>query len=150
MWKSGPGLLPEPVTRALDLCRSEASDDPDLAALVELERDMLDLAALRGDLPDELAAAYSALATDSDRRRRYLELLAGFHRIEGRRPADVEPEIARLAESLIADPTIRSITTGASAATDDSLTGPTLDQLLPDSAQREVLRRTFSALGVEL
>ena len=33
---------------------------------------------------------------------------------------------------------------------DDSLTGPTLEQLLPDPAQREVLRRTFSALGVEL
>ena len=145
-----PGLLPEPVARALDLCRSEASDDPDLAALVDLERDMLDLAALRGDLPDELAAAYAALATDSDRRRRYIDLLAGFHRIEGRRPADVEPEIARLDESLLADPTIRSIITGASADMDDSLTGPTLDQLLPDSAQREVLRRTFSALGVEL
>jgi len=72
-----PGLLPEPVTRALDLCRSEASDDPDLAALVELERDMLDLAALRGELPDELAAAYSAIMTDGERRRRYLDLLAG-------------------------------------------------------------------------
>lgn len=145
-----PGLLPEPVTRALDLCLSEASDDPALAALVDLERDMLDLAALRGDLPDELATAYSALATDGDRRRRYLDLLAGFHRIEGRRPSDVEPEIARLAESLIADPTIRSIITGASAEIDDSLTGPTLEQLLPDAAQREVLRRTFRALGVEL
>lgn len=38
----------------------------------------------------------------------------------------------------------------ASADLDDSLTGPTLEQLLPDPAQREVLRRTFSALGVEL
>lgn len=145
-----PGMLPEPVARALDLCRAEASGDPDLGALVDLERDMLDLAALRGDLPDELAAAYAVLAADGDRRRRYLELLAGFHRIEGRRPADVEPEIVRLAESLIADPTIRSTITGASADMDDSIAGPTLEQLLPDAAQREVLRRTFSALGVEL
>lgn len=145
-----PGLLPEPVARALDLCRSEASGGSDLEALFDLERDMLDLAALRGDLPDELAAAYAALATDGDRRRSDLDLLAGFHRVQGRRPADVEPEIARLDESLIADPTIRSIITGASADMDDSLTGPTLEQLLPDPAQREVPRRTFSALGVEL
>lgn len=111
---------------------------------------MLDLSALHGGFPDELAAAYFALATDGDRRQNYLDLLAGFHRIQGRRPADVETEIAQLVENLLPDPTIRSIVTGAPADVDDSLTGPTLNQLLSDPAQRDVLRRTLTALGVEL
>ena len=88
------------------------------------------------------------LAINGDGRLRSLNLLAGLHRIEDRRSAGVEPKIARLVERLIADPTIRSIITGASSEIDDSLTGPTLEQLLPGPAQRVVLRRTFSALGV--
>lgn len=146
-----PGLLPEPVSRALDLCRAEADDpayDPELPDLVDRERDMLDLAALSGDFPDALASAYTALATDPDRRRSYLNLLAGFHHLEGRRPADVEPQIARLVETLLADPGIRALITGTPADPGEPTDGPTLDQLLPDPAQREVLRRTLTALGV--
>ena len=151
-----PGLLPEPVARALDLCladAADAADAPELAALVERERDMLDLAALSGDFPDELTTTYAALASDRDRRRSYLRLLAGFQRLEGRRPADVEPQIAQLVETLLDEPGIRAIITGGRADVSnpadsrDPSTGPTLEQLLPDPAQREVLRRTFEALG---
>lgn len=144
-----PGLLPEAVSRALDLCLDEAADDPALSALVERERDMLDLAALAGDFPDDLAATYAALATDPDRRRSYLDLLTGFHRIEGRRPADVEPEITQLVEILLADNAIRSLVTGSPADSGDEPTGPTLEQLVPDPSQREVVRRTLTALGMQ-
>ena len=142
-----PGLLPEPVAQALDLCVAEAADDPQLAAVVDRGRDMLDLAALSGDFPDELAAAYTALATAPARRRDYLAMLAGFQQLESRRPADVEPEVSRLVETLLADEAIRGIISGAPADVHDLPTGPTLEQLLPDPAQREVLQRTSTALG---
>ena len=154
-----PGLLPEPVARALETCRAEAAGDPALAALLDRERDLLDLVALSGNFPDALAASYVAIGADPGRRRAYLDMLADFQRIEGRRPADVEPEIKRLVDALLSDADLRALVSGPPPASDHPAassepdrpadrTGPTLDQLLPDSAQREVLRRTLTALGV--
>jgi len=144
-----PGLLPASVTRALEVCRDEVDDDPSLTRLLDRERDMLDLLALAGAFPDALISSYSAIAADPDRRRTYLDLLAGFDRIEGRRPAEVEHEIARLADALIADPDIRALVAGPAEQTEQApQTGPTLEQLLPDPAQREVVRRTLAALDV--
>ena len=154
-----PGLLPEPVARALETCRAEADGDPELTALLDRERDLLDLVALSGNFPDALAASYVAIGADAGRRRAYLDMLAGFQRIEGRRPADVEPEITRLVDALLNDADLRALVTGPTPAADSPTpssernrpadrTGPTLDQLLPDPAQREVLRRTLTALGV--
>ena len=154
-----PGLLPEPVARALETCRAEAAGDPELAALLDRERDLLDLVGLSGAFPDALAASYVAIGADPGRRRAYLDMLAGFQRIEGRRPADVEPEIKRLVDALLSDADLRALVSGPPPASDHPAassepdrpadrTGPTLDQLLPDPAQREVLRRTLTALGV--
>ena len=154
-----PGLLPEPVARALETCRAEAADDPELTALLDRERDLLDLVALHGDFPNALASSYVAIGADADRRRAYLGMLAGFQRIEGSRPAVVEPEIARLVDALLSDAALRALVTGPPATADSPTApgepsrpadrpGPTLDQLLPDPAQREVLRRTLTALGV--
>ena len=141
-----PGLLPASVTRALEVCREDADDDPSLAQLLDRERDMLDLLALAGEFPDVLTSSYSTIAADPDRRYAYLEMLRGFHHIEGKRPADVEDEIARLSDALLADPDIRALVAGPPAPAEH--TGPTLEQLLPDPAQREVVRRTLSALDV--
>lgn len=154
-----PGLLPEPVARALETCRAEAAGDPELAALLDRERDLLDLVGLSGAFPDALTASYVAIGADAGRRRAYLDMLAGFQRIEGRRPADVEPEITRLVDALLSDADLRALVSGPPPASDHPAassepdrpadrTGPTLDQLLPDPAQREVLRRTLTALGV--
>ena len=144
-----PGLLPEPVARALDVCIADAADDPALLEVLEHERGMLDLVALQGGFPDELTSSYAVLGTDADRRRAYLELLAGFQRIEGRRPTDVEPEIDRLVQTLLGDADIRALVASDSAAPISTATAaPTLDQLLPDPAQREVLRRVLTTLGV--
>ncbi|HJC30199.1 MAG TPA: MerR family transcriptional regulator [Candidatus Dietzia intestinipullorum] len=150
-----PGLLPESVTRALDFCRADAAGDAELSALLDREHDMLDLVALQGDFPEALSRSYSALAADPERRRAYLDMLAGFHRIEGRRPAAVESEIATLVDSLLADADLRALVAGAPPDAGESADaspsdGPTLEQLLPDPAQREVLRRTLTALGVVL
>ena len=171
-----PGLLPEPVATALNTCRADAAHDPELTALIDREHDLLDLVALHGDFPEALTASYVAIGADPHRRRNYLDMLAGFQRIEGHRPADVEPEIARLVDALLRDADLRALVTGPPAAEDESATpapprtnptetaapatapvestrpagkaGPTLAQLLPDPAQREVLRRTLTALGV--
>src|SRR5699024_10136578 len=132
-----PGLLPESVTRALDFCRADAAGDAELSALLDREHDMLDLVALQGDFPEALSRSYSALAADPERRRAYLDMLAGFHRIEGRPPTAVEGEIATLVDSLLADSSLRALVAGAPPAA-------------PDPAQREVLRRTLTALGVVL
>lgn len=147
-----PGLLPEPVTRALELCRTDAAGNPDVVSALDREHDMLDLVALQGEFPDALTRAYSALATDPDRRRAYLDMLAGFLRIEGRPPAEVEHEIAPLVDALLADADLRDLVAGhppgsGDTTEPDAADGPTLDQLLPDPAQREVLRRTLTALG---
>lgn len=154
-----PGLLPGPVARALDACIADAADDPALLELLEHERGMLDLVALQGGFPEALTRSYTVLGTDTDRRRDYLELLARFQRIQGRRPADVDPEIDQLVTTLLSDADIRALVAGPLPEADTSAdpgdpiqpadrTGPTLDQLLPDPAQREVLRRTLTALGV--
>lgn len=148
------GLLPEPVSRALDLCRDAVPDDPDLTALLDREQDLLDLLALNGDFPVQLTASYTAIAADAGRRTRYLDLLAGFHRIEGRRPSEVEPQIADLVGALLAGPDLRALVAGVPAEPGDehdaadATHGPTLEQLLPDPAQREVVRRTLAASGV--
>lgn len=164
------GLLPEPVSRSLNICRDEVADDPELLALLDRERDMLDLVALNGKFPEALTASYVAIGSDPARRHQYLALLRGFHLIEGRRPASVENEIARLVDTLLADDDLRrlvagnppdsgstsfgsTVTSGSTGVRDssgpnDSSPGPTLEQLLPDPAQREVLRRTLTALGI--
>src|SRR5699024_3448634 len=113
------------------------------------------LVALPGAVPEALSRPYSALAADPERRRAYLDMLAGFHRIEGRPPAAVESEIATLVDSLLADADLRALVAGAPPDAGESADaspsdGPTLEQLLPDPAQREVLRRTLTALGVVL
>lgn len=149
------GLLPEPVSRALDWCRDTVANDPELLALLDREHDLLDLVALAGDFPVALTASYTAIAEDAGRRETYLKLLAGFHRIEGRRPSEVEPQIADLVDALLADPDLRTLVADGRAerddktGADDTAPGPTLDQLLPDAAQREVVRRTLAALGVQ-
>lgn len=150
-----PGLLPREVSRALDLCRAEAADDPDLLAVIRHEHDLLDLLALSGaDFPDPLVRSYTAIAEDSDRRRAYLDLLAGFHRLEGRPPAEVGGEVERLAELLAADPDLRALVVGSAAVdppnsqeTGTGDVGPTLEQLIPDPAQREVVRRALDMLS---
>lgn len=104
-----PGLLPAAVARALDACRAEAADDPALLALLDRERDLLDLLALSADVPTALADSYAAIGRDPARRAAYLDLLAGFHALEGRPVAEAEHEIARLVETLSADPALRDL-----------------------------------------
>src|SRR5699024_1447846 len=150
-----PGLVPGEVSYALDLCRDEAADDPDLLAVIQHEHDLLDLLALSGaDFPAPLLRSYTAIAEHSDRRRVYLDLLAGFHRLEGRALAEVSTEVDRLSQILSDDPDLRAL--GAGTATVDPHNsrktgtrnaGPTLEQLIPDAAQREVVRRALDALN---
>ena len=146
-----PGLLPEPVSRALDVCRADAADDPGLVALVDRERDLLDLLALSGaEFPAPLVSSYTAMADDPGRRRSYLDLLTGFHQIEGQPPWRVEHEIARLAGALVSDPDLRALIAGSGVDDHRPATAaaePTLDQLVSDPAQREVVRRVLDALG---
>lgn len=147
------GLLPEPVARALDRCREDVAGDPELTALLDREHDLLDLVALSADFPAALTTSYTAIGADADRRLAYLELLAGFHRIEGRPPNAVEEQISDLVDALLADPDLRSLIAGAPSDTGGSgpepSAGPTLHQLLPDPAQREVVRRVLDALGAQ-
>lgn len=147
-----PGLLPAEVARALDACQAEAADDPALLALLDRERDLLDLLALSADVPAALADSYAAIGRDPARRAAYLDLLAGFHALEGRPVAEAEDEIARLVQTLSADPALRALFAspppGAPEAdTDTDAVGPTAEQLLPDPAQREVVRRVLEELA---
>lgn len=152
-----PGLLPSAVSRALDICRAEAADDPNLLALLQHEHNILDLLALRGaDFPAPLLRSYAAIAEHSDRRRAYLDLLASFQRLEGRPLAQVNTEIARLADLLAADPDLRALIAGDAAIAPHNSpdtgargAGPTLEHLIPDPAQREVVRRALDALKAQ-
>lgn len=149
-----PGLLPAAVARALDACRAEAAGDPALLALLDRERDLLDLLALSADVPTALADSYAAIGRDPARRAAYLDLLAGFHALEGRPVAEAEDEIARLVQTLSADPALRDLcaspSPGATSRGTDAgpdTDGPTAEQLLPDPAQREVVRRALEELA---
>lgn len=141
-----PGLLPAPVARALDACRDDAAGDPALLALIDRERDLLDLLALSADFPAVVADSYVAIGHDPRRRAAYLDLLAGFHALEGRPVAEAEEEIARLVVTLTADPALRQLLAASPPGADDA-DGPTPEQLIPDPAQREVVRRVLAALA---
>ncbi|MFL0580882.1 MerR family transcriptional regulator [Dietzia sp. 179-F 9C3 NHS] len=151
-----PGLLPAEVARALDACRADAARRPDpaeLLALIDRERDLLDLLALSTDFPEVLAESYARIGSETARRAAYLDLLAGFHALEGRPVADAEDEITRLADTLAADPALRVLLAspppGPDHDADDDSAGPTPEQLLPDPAQREVVRRVLAAAAAD-
>ncbi|RBA30598.1 hypothetical protein DQ226_16665 [Dietzia maris] len=140
------GQLPSEVARALNACAADAADDPALLAVIEREQDLLDLLALSAQFPHALSRSYATIAEDPNRRAAYLELLAGFEQIAGHPIPEVETEIARLAATLGADPVLCDLVASPPPGPHE---GPTLAQLVPDPAHREVIHRVLITLGAD-
>lgn len=107
---------------------------------------------MSGSAPKVLLADYAATMTDDRSRERYLALLAEWSHLEGRSPESAESEIEALAARLleffdeqqmeIMEPSVDA------AEGDGGLTGAiSLDDLIPDPAQREVVLRVQRELS---
>lgn len=125
-----------------DPAMGDPADDSAAArarAVVERDREMLEILALSGQLPDEVTAAYVALADDPQQLRSALRIMSEFAALEGKRPREVDGRIDALVDLLLQTTVVSRLITGAEPAEmphDDDLAF-----FMPDPAQREVARR---------
>ena len=118
----------------------------EVGSAVQLDRDLVDALTMSGNAPEVLLAGYEATMTDDLQRERYLALLAEWSHLEGRRPDSAESEIDALASRLLEffDQRQMGIIEAFAEASEggNELSGAfSLDDLIPDPAQREVVLR---------
>lgn len=140
--------LPANVANALDDAIDTART-PQVRAGLERERDLLEVLAISGGVPDEFLASYVTSLTDADQRSRYFAVLAEWSNLAGRSLDSAESDIERLAAAILdqlkesgALANMRS----DSAEWEEADMPVALDQVIPDPAQREVVLRVQRAL----
>lgn len=127
------------------------SDAIDSAPSVEVgsalrrDRDLVEALSMSGRAPEVLLSDYEATMIDGLQRERYLALLAEWSQLEGCSPDTVETEIDALAARLLEffDQQQMEIIESAEVSEGDDGFGEafSLDDLIPDPAQREVVLR---------
>ncbi|WP_134323828.1 MerR family transcriptional regulator [Cumulibacter soli] len=153
--------LPTTLSAALDHV-ADAAEGPQ-RAVIERDREMLEVLALSGELREEMVRAYAALAEDPVQLAEALRIGADFAAIEGKRVGDVEPEIAALVDAMFAAPAVRAMfvsvdAMGGSDGLDgaDGMGGLEIPELpsaedmvffVPDPAQREVALRLLRRMS---
>ncbi|WP_247596213.1 MULTISPECIES: MerR family transcriptional regulator [unclassified Rhodococcus (in: high G+C Gram-positive bacteria)] len=130
--------LPADLAEALDSA-IDNSTDSGLAASLRRERDMLELLAISGRAPDDLLSSYVSMLADDTRRSSYLTAMSEWTRLEGRDPASAEVEIDHVAQSLIS--LYPDGFAGAPEDSSDNRPAMTLEDIIEDPAQREVVAR---------
>ncbi|OZD04560.1 hypothetical protein CH275_15335 [Rhodococcus sp. 06-235-1A] len=138
--------LPREVADAIDAV-IDASAPTQREALIR-ERDLLEVMAISGAVPPAFFETVTSTLGDPGRRQRYLVLLRGFSALEGRDPVESEHDIDALAaelESMLDLDSLASPQFHAAAQTDE--TGPlSIDDIVPDPAQRAVIVRATERL----
>ena len=135
--------LPGELDDALSTVAAAAGTEAE-RALVETEREMLEVLALSGDLPPAIVDGYRQLAVEPRRLADAMGMLAEFADLSGQPVAASDARITALAHRLAADPLVVQMLAGADppgALPDDEAAF-----FLPDPAQREVVRRLFAML----
>ncbi len=133
------------------------SDAIDNAPSVEVgsalrrDRDLVEALTMSGNAPQVLLAGFEATMTDDLRREQYMMLLTDLAQLEGCRPESEESAIDALAARLLDFVERHQSEVGEPLA--DAVDGDngvakalTLDDLIPDPAQREVVLRVQRAL----
>lgn len=115
---------------------------------LERERDSLEVLAISGNVPDEFLLSYAASIADAEQRSRYFAFLADWSNLAGRKPDSVDVEI-ELSRALIAQ--FRDSGTFTDLHSDTTERGDvgmpvSLDDVITDPAQREVVLRVQCAL----
>lgn len=142
--------LPAEVVDAL-AAAVEGAESPAVVAALRRERDLLEMLALSGSVPESYLFSYAATVADDERRTRYLALLADWSDLEGREPDSAEAEIDALARRLVdwfEDETVAA--TPQSGVVDARAAGEMtvgLAEVIPDPSQREVVLRAQRALA---
>ncbi|AOW93963.1 hypothetical protein BFN03_18390 [Rhodococcus sp. WMMA185] len=137
-------VLPAELATALAEAVEHAPSDT-VGSALRHDRDLLEALVISGKAPEELLTGYSGTMANDDQREEYLAILAEWSSLEGRTPdsseADIDALVGRLVELFDHQKLMIEPPTGA--ATAHGITGAalSLDDLIPDQAQREVVLR---------
>ncbi|WP_241665840.1 MerR family transcriptional regulator [Prescottella subtropica] len=121
------------------------------AAVLERERDLLEMLAITGNAPASLLDGFAAFLTDPGQRSEYLAILVEWSTLAGRPPASVGKEIDVLVHRMV-DSFDRNhthhpgIPAGIDSSDDSAHWALDLDDVVPDPAQREVVLRATRIL----
>lgn len=140
--------LPSEVSDLL-VTAMDAAPSPAVRTALERERDLLEVLALSGNAPEELLTFYAASIADADKRSRYSAFLGEWSNLAGRTPESAETDISDLCEQLIGwfeDAGTLTATTQATSPSYEAAAPFSLDDVIPDPAQREVVLRVQRAL----
>ncbi len=120
----------------------DGAETRSVRAELERERDLLEMLAVTGAAPPSLLDGFTAVVADPGQRSEYLELLVAWSALEGRRPESVENEIDALVDRLVDSFDRNRIALSGPDPGDESGDWPlTLEDVVPDPAQREVVLR---------
>lgn len=138
--------LPREVADALNAL-IDASGATDREALIR-ERDLLEVMAISGTVPASFFETVTATLGDHGLRPRYLGLLRRFSALESQDPIQAGIEIDSLAEELASMFDLDSLASGppGPAADTGEIGSLSIDDILPDPAQRAVIVRATARL----
>ncbi|KQU57357.1 hypothetical protein ASG84_17470 [Rhodococcus sp. Leaf278] len=142
--------LPSEVADAMSAL-IDASAETDREALIR-ERDLLEVMAISGAVPASFFETVTLTLGDHDLRQRYLGLLRRFSALEGRDPSEAESDIDSLAaelESMLEFDSFAADSSDISANTDE-ISSLSIDDIVPDPAQRTVIVRATERLQAGL
>lgn len=115
-----------------------------VGAALRYERDLMEGLVLSGNAADEILSAYGETLADEDRRARYLALLERWSELEGRSLDTVAHEVDSIVVALL-----EMFGTGMLPPPGDGMAdmgSMSLDDVITDPAQREVVRRLQRAM----
>lgn len=123
----------------------------EVGSALQRDRDLVEALTMSGNAPEVLLAGFEATMTDDLWREQYLTLLADWSQLEGCSPESEESVIDGLATRLLDFVELHQAEAGEplvdAVESDNGLaTALTLDDLIPDPAQREVVLRVQRAL----
>ncbi|NMM92480.1 hypothetical protein B2J88_51025 [Rhodococcus sp. SRB_17] len=127
----------------------DTAPTPAVRAALERERDLLEVLAISGNVPDEFLSSYATSIADDEQRSHYFAFLAEWSNLAGRSPDSVDTEIELLSRNLLAQ--FEEAGTFTDIEADTAQWGEagipvSLDDVIPDPAQREVVLRVQRAL----
>ncbi|MDV6262329.1 helix-turn-helix domain-containing protein [Rhodococcoides yunnanense] len=138
--------LPRELADALS-ASIDASAETDREALIR-ERDLLEVMAISGTVPASFFSTVTATLNDHGLHQKYLGLLRRFAALEGRDPVEAESDIDSLAAELASMLDLDSLasTPPDTAVNTSEISSLSIDDILPDPAQRTVIVRATARL----
>ncbi len=143
--KEGRPLSALPRPLADHLSNLIECSDPRARAELERERDHLEVLALSGKLPEELATAMTTALRDPESVSSYLAVLTRWSALAGVDPSSVSQEIEELADDLAT--LLDQAKLFSSYPLSSEIQTPVIDDVIPDSAQRGVVLRAVHILS---